>query len=209
MKGISLLSDGIDSPVASYLMLKKNMELIFVNFRNSKSKEAEERVKRLVKTLAEKFNKELKLYFIDIENVQKEFMRNCNTRFQCLLCKRTMYKIAEKIAEKEKSDFLVSGENLGQVASQTLPNMYVLSKAVKIDVIRPLLCFEKNDSVKLAKEIGTYETSIENKAKCPFVPSNPSTRAKLEVIEREEKRVDMENLIKEAIDNSRIEIIKK
>jgi tRNA uracil 4-sulfurtransferase len=208
MKGISLLSDGIDSPVASYLMLKKNTDLVFVNFRNSKSKEGEERVKRLVKILAEKFNKELKLYFIDIENAQKEFAENCNRRFQCLLCKRIMYRIAEKIAKKEKADFLVSGENLGQVASQTLPNMYVLSKSVRIDVLRPLLCFEKNDAVNIAKQIGTYETSIENKAKCPFVPSNPATRAKIELIEREEKRVDIETLINEVIDNCKIESIK-
>jgi len=208
MKGISLLSDGIDSPVASYLMLKKEMELVFVNFRNSKSKEGEERVKRLLKILAEKFNKELKIYFIDIEAAQKEFAKNCNRRFQCIFCKRIMYRIAESIAEKEKADFLVSGDNLGQVASQTLQNMYVLSKAVKINILRPLLCFEKNESVNIAKQIGTYETSIENKAKCPFVPSNPSTRAKLEVIEKEEKRVDMETLIKEAIDTSKIENIK-
>jgi len=209
MKGIVLLSDGIDSPVASYLMLKKNVDLVFVNVSNSKNNTKEEKIKKLISVLSKKFSKELKVYFINYYDVQKEFSENCTRRFQCILCKRTMYRMAEKIAQKENADFLVTGENLGQVASQTLKNMIVLSKAVKIPVIRPLLCFEKNDSIKIAKEIGTYEISIQNASDCPFVPSNPATRAKIEIIEREEKKLDIEKLIGNAIENSKTEIVRK
>ncbi len=107
-----------------------------------------------------------------------------------------MYRIAEKLAENEKVKFIITGENLGQVASQTLDNLAVLDNAINLPILRPLLCFDKNEIIDIAKSINTYELS-ENK-KCQFVPRHPSTKAKLEIIEREELKLDIKiNLLNE------------
>jgi thiamine biosynthesis protein ThiI len=105
-----------------------------------------------------------------------------------------MYRIAEKIAEKENAKFIVTGENLGQVASQTLDNLAVLEEAVDIPVLRPLLCLDKEEIVNIAKEIRTY--SLAKNIKCPFVPGRPATKAALKKTREEELKIDTKNLIK-------------
>ena len=115
-----------------------------------------------------------------------------------------MYRIAEKIAEKEDADFIITGENLGQVASQTLDNLAANRKAVKTEIVRPLLSWDKQETMNLAKEIGTYEISIEKAPSCPFVPKHPATKAKLDDVLYEEKRIDIKKLIKQAISNLKL-----
>ena len=183
MKGILLLSDGIDSPVAGQMMLKQGMKLIFLHFKNSSNPKAREKVKALAKRL----DKSAKLITIDHIKTQQAIAKKCNTRYQCVLCKRAMYRAAEKIAEEENAQFIVTGENLGQVASQTLENLHVLDSAVRIPVLRPLLGFDKNEIVKAAKEIGTYDISIVRTPACRYVPKNPVTKARLEKVLAEEK----------------------
>jgi thiamine biosynthesis protein ThiI len=106
-----------------------------------------------------------------------------------------MYRLAEKLAKDIGADVLITGENMGQVASQTLVNMSVNDSAINMFVCRPLLAMDKNDIIKIAKEIGTYELSIHNAGCCPYVPSEPSTQAHLEFIESEEVRIDFTELI--------------
>ncbi|MHC1598036.1 MAG: hypothetical protein ACXQT0_00405, partial [Candidatus Methanofastidiosia archaeon] len=109
----------------------------------------------------------------------------------CVLCKRSMIKLANEIADKEGADVIVTGENLGQVASQTLDNMIVISKASKRHIVRPLLCMDKLEIEKIAKEIGTYETSIESKSGCSAVPKHPQTKANKIIVEKLEKDIEI------------------
>jgi len=180
MQGVLLMSDGIDSPVAGHMMKKLGVDLIIVSFLNSNKP----KLRKKVENLAKKIGGEL----IMIENLetQEQIQDKCNSRYQCILCKRSMYRRAEKIAIEKNAKFLITGENLGQVASQTLENLQVLDKSVDIPVLRPLLGFDKDDIVRRAKKIGTFETSIVDSAKCAFVPSNPVTKSRLHKVEREE-----------------------
>ena len=204
MRGLLLISSGIDSPVAGYLMIKKGVEIIAVHFNNLKEEDDKSlrTTKRLVKKLSQIANKRIKLYIIQNHKNQRQIMDNTNRRFQCVLCKRLMYRIAERIAKKEKCDFLITGENLGQVASQTLDNLRVLDYATKMIVLRPLLCNDKNDTIKIARQIGTYEISIEHRDTCAFVPKRPLTKAKLERVRMQEERLNIQRMIDDSIRNA-------
>ena len=184
MKAIILLSSGIDSPVAAYLMQKQGLELIGLNFVLEKSKNIE----KILKKLGIK-----KVYYINHKEILTQIKNNTNPKYTCILCKRIMYRIAEKLAKKQNAKFIITGDNLGQVASQTLDNLAVLDNAIKTPILRPLLCFDKNEIIDIAKNINTYELS-ENK-KCLFVPRHPSTKAKLEIIEKEESKLDIKSII--------------
>ena len=187
MKAVILLSPGIDSPVAAHLMKEKGLNLIGLNFFIGNHK--------AVDKIAEKLGIE-KVFCISHKEILSEIKNNTNPKYACLLCKRVMYRIAEALAKKEKAEFIVTGENLGQVASQTLDNLAVLDNAINMPILRPLLCFDKNETIKIAKQIGTYELS-ENK-KCLFVPRHPATKARLEIVEKEESKLDVKKIINEA-----------
>ena len=195
MKAILLLSGGIDSPVAGYLMKQRGVELIGLHLITQKThdKKIEELAKKISIT---------KLFIINISELQKTYMLTCNTRFQCLFCKRTMLRLAEQLAKKEKADFIVTGESLGQVASQTLTNLTVLDKAVKMTIARPLLSFDKEETIKIARDIGTYDISTQKEPPCAFLPTNPSTRAKLEKVEIEEQKLDISSMLNNALDDA-------
>ena len=190
MKAVILLSPGIDSPVAAHLMKEKGLELIGLNFFIGNHK--------AVDKIAEKLGIE-KVFCISHKEILSEIKNNTNPKYACLLCKRVMYRIAEALAKKEKAEFIVTGENLGQVASQTLDNLAVLDNAINMPILRPLLCFDKNEIIKIAKEIKTYELS-ENK-KCLFVPKHPTTKAKLEIVEKEESKLNIIKIIDDALLN--------
>lgn len=190
MKGLLLLSSGIDSPVAGYLMQRKGYEIFGIHFEHSSDARNLEKVKKLAQKIGVK-----KLFFVENLKNQEDIARNCSSRYQCLICKRLMYRIAEAIALQEGIEVLITGENLAQVASQTLSNMQVLDKAVGIKVLRPLLGFDKNETMKIAREIGTYDISIEKSVGCPFVPRSPITKGKLAVVEEEESKLDIKGII--------------
>ncbi len=198
MKGLLLISGGIDSPIAGYLMAKKGVEVIAIHFVNSEQLSKEQKQK--IKALAEKSSAK-KLYLVNNFENQKAFQENCHNRFQCILCKRTMFRIAEKIAEKENCDFIITGDNIGQVASQSLDNMLVISKAVKIPIVRPLLCNDKVETMAIARKVGTYDISIQHAGKCPFVPSKPATKSRVDQLEREEARVDIDKMIEKSVES--------
>lgn len=206
MKGVLLLSSGIDSPVAGYLMLRKGVEIVAVHFDNQPLVNSlpREKAMKLAKKLAEISGKRIRLYIVNHGKNQAQLIRNTERKYQCVLCRRLMFRAAEKIAKKEKADFLVTGENLAQVASQTLQNIAVEESAVKTMILRPLLCNDKVETIKIAKEIGTYETSIEAGMCCSAVPRNPATKARKEAVEREEAKLNMDEMAEKAVNEAEV-----
>jgi len=206
MKGILLISSGIDSPVAGYLMLKKGVEIIAVHMDNQPLVNALPREKtiKLVSKLAELSGRRIKLYIVNHGRNQVEMIRNTERKYQCVLCRRMMFRIAEKIAEKENADFLVTGENLGQVASQTLQNLATEEDAVSMPILRPLLCYDKQEIINIAKEIGTYGISIEAGMCCAAVPPNPATKSKIYIIRQEEEKLNMAEMAEKALESAEV-----
>jgi len=137
---------------------------------------------------------------------QTEFARNCRRNMECVLCRRMMLRVAERMAAKHGADCIVTGESLGQVASQTLTNIFVEERATKLPIIRPLIGFDKVEIEKIAKNIGTYEISILPGLCCTIAPKKPSTYSRLETALEEETRVDLENLADDEADGA-VEIL--
>jgi len=192
VKCIVLLSDGIDSPVAYYIMSRK-MDCIAVHFVMNK-KEKIESIMKLLKG---------KIYFIPYKKIEGEILK-VKDAYRCIICKRFMYRIAEKIADMENAKIIVTGENLGQVASQTLENLNSIEQAVSIPIVRPLIAMDKEEIINIAKKIGTYEISIKNAHKCKIAPKKPVTRALVERVLNEEKKVNVD-AINDALKNAKIE----
>ncbi len=200
-KVLLLLSDGIDSPVAGHLLKNAGLEVIAVYFDNQPFNKPtiSEKVKQLAKIIKIK-----KLYIIPDAQMQIEVIKNCTQKYTCLLFRRMMYTIAEEIAKKEGCDALATGENLAQVASQTLSNLVAEEKAVTIPILRPLLCFDKRETIAIAQQIKTYEISILEKSCCSAVPTNPATNSTAELLAEEETKFDRNNVIKDSIEKATI-----
>lgn len=207
MKVISLLSGGIDSPVASYLMLKKDIEVTLLHMDNRPF--TDDNTYANVIALAEKLEsiskQKIKLYVAPHGINQIEFARNCNRKLQCLLCRRLMFRVAAAVAKKENAQAIVTGESLGQVASQTLQNLMVVTGAVNFPILKPLIGFDKEDIIKIARDIGTYKISIRPNLCCTIVPKKPATSAKLEHVLKEEEKVDIEKMVNDSLKNLKVE----
>ena len=204
MKLVSLISSGIDSPVSTYLMSKKADEIILVHadIRPFTDDSENENFLKLVKHLKKVVNCKLKVLVVPHGQNLGLYKQKCNNRFTCVFCKRMLLSYAEKIAEREKADAIVMGDSLGQVASQTLQNIKTIEQAIKLPVLRPLIGFDKEDVIKIAREIGTYELSILPSDGCNAVPSKPATQAKLEKILDEEKLLDIKKMVQKAASES-------
>ena len=201
---LSLLSSGFDSPVASWQLMRRGCQVDFVHFHSypSTSKESQENVREIIKVL-NRYQFSSKLYLVPFLDIQKEIsVKSENARFRVVLYRRFMMRIAQKIAEKEESGALVTGDSLGQVASQTLENIGVISQATTMPIFRPLIGTNKEDIIDTTRQIGTYEISSRPYDDCCslFLPEHPETRAKLEVILEIEKKLDADKLINEAIE---------
>jgi len=195
-KAVVLLSDGIDSPVACHMALDWGYEVIAVTFDNYPftSPVNLDLAKRLLMRIAETHDVIIKYYVVKNGRNLKNIIESLSERslsYTCVLCKRSMIKLANEVADMEGADFIVTGENLGQVASQTLENMIVISKASKRHIIRPLLCMDKLEIEKIAKEIGTYSISTEKKPGCGAVPRHPQTRADRLKVEELENDIEL------------------
>lgn len=172
------------------------------------SQRAEEKVKDLAAILA-RYTGKIKMYSVNILPIQKEINSKCKEEQMTILSRRFMMRIAEKIAEKEGIDALITGENLGQVASQTVQGISVTNSAVDLPVLRPLIGFDKVDIIDIAKDIETYETSILPFEDCctVFLPKHPVTKPRLRDILFSEEALEVDTLIEDAIEKMEIYII--
>jgi thiamine biosynthesis protein ThiI len=190
-KGLVLLSAGFDSPVASFLAMKRGLKLSFLHFHSypQTSKDSIEKVRKLVEKLND-YNLGSNFYLMNILELQKFYYQNIPHKFLVIFYRRSMFRLAKKLAQELKINCLITGESLGQVASQTIQNMEVISDGINIFIFRPLLGFDKSEIIDLAKKIGTYEISVLKGDDCCslFVPAKVETKAKLnEVLEIEVK----------------------
>ena len=206
-KGMILLSGGIDSPVAAWMMAKRGMMIEAVHFHSYPytSPRAQEKVEDLARILSGYVGK-FKMHTVNLLPIQEQIVMNCPEEETTILVRRFMMRIAEKIAEKTDCMMLITGENLGQVASQTAESLVVTDASVSKPVMRPLIAMDKTDIMDKAKEIGTYEKSIEPYEDCctVFLPKHPTTKPKLEKILESESKLDCEALIEAAVASAEV-----
>ncbi len=209
-KAVSLLSGGIDSPVSSFYVMRRGVTAAFLHFHSLPytSPESVNKIKELAGAL-KKFQPKIKLCFVPFIKIQKQIMLKCPAKLRVILYRRFMLRIAERIAEREGASALVTGDAVGQVASQTLENIRAIEECVKIPVLRPLIGFDKKEIIAKAKEIGTYDISTLPHEDCCslFIPERPETKAKLNEVPAAEKELDVEKLIAEAIEETEEENI--
>lgn len=197
---MALLSGGIDSPVAIHLM-KERLEIVAAHFHQIPLTDEKEivKVKELCKVLGLG-----KVYLVPFTPVLTELVKKCKPEDYFILQKIAMFKCAELIAEKENASFLITGENLAQVSSQTLSNMAVITKNLKLEIFRPVLTYDKKEIIKLATKIGTYEISKGPEICCLLGPKHPSTRSNPEKIKLELEKVELDGLMKESLKNAEV-----
>jgi len=208
-KAMLLLSGGIDSPVAGFLMAKRGLSISAIHFHSYPytSEQAKQKVVDLAHVL-KKFSGDIRLFVVPFTQIQEEIHKNCDGEYMVTLVRRFMMDIAERVAKGNHCQAIITGENLGQVASQTVEGITSTNLMAKeLPVFRPLISFDKVDISKIAEEIGTYKISVLPYEDCCslFLPKNPVTHPKIERILDNEKLLDREQLIKNAMDN--VEII--
>jgi thiamine biosynthesis protein ThiI len=204
---VSLISGGIDSPVASYRMMQRGCKLAFVHFHSSPylDKSSQEKVHELVKILTHhQFSS--RLYLIPFGEIQRQIVAAVMRPLRVVLYRRMMIRIADFIASRQRATALVTGESLGQVASQTLQNIAVIEKASTLPILRPLIGMDKQEIVDQARKIGTFEVSVIPDQDCCqlFVPPHPATKAELTEVEEAESQLDLPALTREAAENAEV-----
>lgn len=197
---IALISGGMDSPVAIHL-LQKQLKIIAVHFHQQPLTDEQEveKVKTLVRLLGLK-----KLYLVPFTPVLKELVTKCRQKDYFIISKIAMMKAAEIIAREEGAFYLITGENLGQVSSQTLSNMTSITKHISMEILRPLLTFDKQQTMQLAKKIGTYAVSEGPEMCCLLGPKHPATSSESGKIEEELEKIDLPALLEESLRRAEI-----
>ena len=206
-KGVLMISGGIDSPVAGYMMAKRGMRLDAVHFHSYPytGEAAKEKVITLSKKISE-YSCGIMLYVVKFTHIQEEIHLKCAEELMITMMRRFMMKITERIAEAHGGQAIITGESLGQVASQTIESITSSNSVVKMPVLRPLIAFDKLDTIEIANRIDTFNTSILPYEDCctVFLPKYPAIKPKMEIILREEAKLDVEGLITEALNNIEI-----
>ena len=207
--GLLLLSGGIDSPVAGYMMAKRGVKVSAIHFHSFPytSNSAREKVEELAKIISA-YTGDITIYMVSVTELQEQIHQLCNNAYMITLLRRGMFTIAERIAKKYDKKMIITGENLGQVASQTIESMTVVSDVVKsTPIIRPLVAFDKCEIIDIAKKIGTYETSIKPFEDCctVFLPDNPIVKPDLYKTKKEQDKIDFETIIEHSMNS--IEIV--
>ena len=201
------MSGGIDSPVAAFMMAKRGMRIEAVHFHSYPytSPRAQQKVEDLCATLAG-YMGTIRMHVVNLLPIQEEIVKKCPEEETTLLVRRFMMRIAESIAIRKKDMMLITGEDLGQVASQTAEALVVTDSVVNMPVMRPLIAMDKVDIMDKAKEIGTYDISIQPYEDCctVFLPKHPVTKPKLSKIEKSEEALDVEALVSAAVDSAEV-----
>ena len=207
---VSMISSGIDSPVASFQMLNRGVDLSYVHFHSSPvtSQQSIQNVKDILMVLAS-YQIQCQLYMVPLLKIQQKIMAEAPNKLWVILFRRAMIHIASKIAEKIDAPALISGESVGQVASQTLSNIRATAEVADRPILRPLCGMNKEDIVNLAQKIGTYEISIEPYEDCCsfFVPIHPETKANLDHVIKVESAIEFGDLFDMAMENTTISTI--
>lgn len=201
-RGMLLISGGIDSPVAGYMMAKRGMKLDAVHYHSFPytGEAAKEKVVELAKRVGE-YNGGMNLYVVPFTAIQEAIHEKCHEEYMITMMRRFMMRIAERLAVRLGGQAIVTGESLGQVASQTIESMTSSNSVVKMPVLRPLVAFDKEDIIKISREIDTFHTSILPYEDCctVFLPKFPVIRPNLKKVEEMEKALDVDKLIDDAI----------
>ena len=208
-KLISLISGGIDSPVASYMMMKRGAKITFVHFKNKTiNNTGDDKIKSLVKKLS-RFQGRSKLYIVPFEEFQKEIIAKIPSKNRMIIYRRIMFKLAEMIAKKENAKGFVTGDSLSQVASQTLDNIGVIYNSANLPIFPPLIGMNKQEIIDLAVKIGTYEASILPYQDCCsfLIARHPETKANLGDILRQEEILEIDEIAKRIITKIKPEVI--
>lgn len=203
-KGFLMLSGGIDSPVAGYMMCKRGMKLDCLHFHSFPytGEAAKQKVVDLTEKLGE-YNGGINLYVVSFTHIQEAIHENCPEEFMITLMRRFMMRIAERLSYKIGAQAIVTGESLGQVASQTIESITSSNSVVTMPVLRPLIAFDKIDIIDISRKIATYETSILPYEDCctVFLPKFPAIKPDLKRVLKAESNLDVDGLIEEAMKN--------
>lgn len=202
-----LISGGIDSPVAAWMMAKRGVELIAIHFASPPytSPRAEQKVVSLLNKVAD-FSGKIEMITVPFTEIQENIRNNCAEDFFTIIMRRFMMKISQIIAEKYRCGALITGESLGQVASQTMSAIGCTNSAVEMPIFRPLIGLDKDEIVEIARKIDTFDISILPYEDCctVFTPKHPKTKPKLSEVLKEESKINCESLIHSAVENIKI-----
>lgn len=202
-----LISGGIDSPVAAYRMMKRGCRAVFIHFhgRPFVSRASEEKVREIVQELTA-YQHYARLYSVSFGEIKRQIVLGAPAPLRVVLYRRLMLRIAEELARRNRCWALVTGDSLGQVASQTAENLTVVEEAAQLPILRPLIGMDKIEITEQAQRIGTFETSIEPDQDCCrlFVPPHPSTKAGLDQIRKVERNFDLDGLVKQGLERAEL-----
>ncbi|HSV42265.1 MAG TPA: tRNA 4-thiouridine(8) synthase ThiI [Methanomassiliicoccales archaeon] len=205
MKVVALMSGGIDSPVAAYVMAKRGCEIIALHMDNRpySGEGSVRKAARIAGQVSVATGQEIQFLYAPHGRNQEINSRLCSRAYQCVLCKRLMLKVAKAVALQQGAEAIVTGESLGQVASQTLQNLKGEEAGLDFPVLRPLIGLDKLEIEKVAKEIGTYEISISglNGPACTILPEYVITMAQIDNVLSEESKVDIMEMVRFAVEN--------
>jgi len=204
-RGVVLLSGGIDSPVAGWLAMKRGVVVEAVHFHSYPytSEQAKEKVLELARRMA-RYSNRMVVHMVPFTKIQEQIAHYCHDNMRIPIMRRIMVRIAEEIARQRDCLAIFTGDNLGQVASQTMESIYAINQVAGMPILRPCITMDKEEIIQLAQQIDTYETSILPYEDCctVFVPKDPKTRPKVEACEKEEAKLDMTALVAEAVANT-------
>ena len=211
-KIMHMLSGGIDSPVAAYLLMRRGIKIECIHFASPPYTNVGviEKLKDLLSKL-NKYQLEIRLNIIPFTKIQEEIYRNADESYAITIMRRMMFRLADHLAHRRRCPAISSGESVGQVASQTLESMYTINEVTSLPVLRPVVAMDKVDIIKLARKIDTYDISIRPFEDCCtiFAPKSPKTKPSLEKAKEFEEKFDYESLINEALDNVEVIYVKK
>ena len=211
-KIMHMLSGGIDSPVAAYLLMRRGIKIECIHFASPPYTNIGviEKLKDLLSKL-NKYQPEIRLNIIPFTKIQEEIYRNADESYAITIMRRMMFRLADRLAHRRRCPAISSGESVGQVASQTLESMYTINEVTSLPVLRPVVTMDKVDIIKLARKIDTYDISIRPFEDCCtiFAPKSPKTKPSLEKAKEFEEKFDYETLINEALDHVEVIYVKK